>query len=317
MKLSKLLYTLILFIVGTTVFAQSKTPIVTEIQISDTTLIIGNTNNHIIFIHKHINFTFADTSYFFYLEDKSFKLNWEYYNGYRGAQREQVEVLFKTITALKESISESKYHNTKILIEGDGNWIHAEANYQISTGQWISNLYFCTKYLNDLSRIEINQLLIVIKKALLLMPNKIIVNEDTITPFKKEINQEKTELGNSDNVEISEDKKPYLTVQEMPQFVQGNRENAEAAMMKYLIDNMVYPLKAKEENIEGIVRVSFTVSETGVIKDARILNKDRFGYGLEEEALRVVLSMHKWVPGRQNGKNVPVYYNVPIRFRLN
>ncbi|MBQ8521779.1 MAG: energy transducer TonB, partial [Bacteroides sp.] len=36
----------------------------------------------------------------------------------------------------------------------------------------------------------------------------------------------------------------------------------------------------------------------------------------DKEAMRVINSLPKWIPGRQNGRNVPVYYTVPITFRL-
>lgn len=103
--------------------------------------------------------------------------------------------------------------------------------------------------------------------------------------------------------------KVYKVVEAMPQY-QGGTE----AMFAYLSENIKYPEKAQTEKIQGRVIVTFVVSKTGEIKDARIIR------GLfpecDVEALRVVNAMPKWIPGKQNNKEVDVQYTLPINFSL-
>jgi protein TonB len=85
-------------------------------------------------------------------------------------------------------------------------------------------------------------------------------------------------------------------------------------MQKFLEENLEYPFDAEREAIEGTVIVYFVVDEHGNVTQVRTDKK--FGYGLEEEAMRVVKLMPKWNPGRQRNRNVPVYYKIPIAFVL-
>lgn len=122
-----------------------------------------------------------------------------------------------------------------------------------------------------------------------------------------------TDLGGDGDkpIEPAKPVEPFLAVEEMPEFTGG-----EAAMMKFIQENTKYPEQAIAGGVEGSVRVKFTVTATGEIKDAKIISKDRLGSGCEEEAIRVIMSMPRWKPGRQNGQAVPVYFNLPVRFRL-
>ena len=101
----------------------------------------------------------------------------------------------------------------------------------------------------------------------------------------------------------------YSIVDEMPKFPDG-----EQAMMKYLADNIKYPKKAKDNNIEGRVFVNFVVEKDGSISEVKVLRG--IGGGCDEEAVRVINSMPKWKPGKQEGKPVRVYYTIPIFFKL-
>ena len=85
-------------------------------------------------------------------------------------------------------------------------------------------------------------------------------------------------------------------------------------MMKYLRDNMQYPQAALENNIQGRVIVQFVVGKDGSVSDVQVLaGLDRL---CDREAVRVVESMPKWIPGKQNGKAVSVKYTIPVMFRL-
>jgi TonB family protein len=86
------------------------------------------------------------------------------------------------------------------------------------------------------------------------------------------------------------------------------------AMHKFLRDNMQYPTKAQETGTQGTIYIRFVVRDTGKITDAKVLAG--IGNGCDEEALRVVKEMPNWIPGRDNGKAVSVYYTIPIEFKL-
>jgi len=86
-------------------------------------------------------------------------------------------------------------------------------------------------------------------------------------------------------------------------------------MMKFLSKNIKYPSLARENNLEGKVIVKFYVDTDGTVKSPEIL-KDGVGGGCADEAVRVVKTMPKWSPGTQRGKNVKVYYVLPVTFKL-
>lgn len=98
-------------------------------------------------------------------------------------------------------------------------------------------------------------------------------------------------------------------VDEMPHFPDGM-----AGLMQYLSTNVRYPKDAKESGTQGSVIVSFIVEKDGSISNAKV-TKPTYS-SLDEEALRVVSVMPKWVPGKQNGEAVRVKYAVPVSFRL-
>ncbi len=99
----------------------------------------------------------------------------------------------------------------------------------------------------------------------------------------------------------------FTHVEEMPQFPGGDAE-----LMKYLIQNIRYPVEAQKQGIQGVVR--FIVNKTGEVTDVAILRPA--GSALDEEAIRVVSAMPKWTPGKQEGTEVDVYYTLPIQFKL-
>jgi TonB family protein len=82
----------------------------------------------------------------------------------------------------------------------------------------------------------------------------------------------------------------------------------------YLMQNIHYPQKAIDKNIEGKVYVKFVVNEDGSISDVTIIKG--IGGGCDEEAKRVVMAMPNWSPGMQNGKKVKVMFTLPVLFKL-
>lgn len=99
-------------------------------------------------------------------------------------------------------------------------------------------------------------------------------------------------------------------VEQKPEFNGG-----EAAMYKWLSDNIVYPTIAAEEGVSGRVVVEFVVGKDGSISDVRVVRPRH--PALDKEAVRVVKSMPAWIPGRNNGQPVKVTYTLPVNFKLN
>ena len=100
----------------------------------------------------------------------------------------------------------------------------------------------------------------------------------------------------------------YTAVEQMPRYIGG-----EEAINEFIAKNLKFPEECKDDNFNGKVYVRFVVSKDGDVKDAQIMRS--LDLPFDKEALRVINSMPKWIPGMQNGVNVPVYYVVPISFK--
>ena len=159
-----------------------------------------------------------------------------------------------------------------------------------------------------------------------------VKKEDEIKT-QDELKETETAFGQKDNKEGTEDRnvtrtlkdevvvekpveKPkevkeevFRSVEQMPQFPGG-----EAALMKYLQSHINYPPMAAENNVQGRVVVQFVVDKTGKVGEVKVVrsvDKD-----LDTEAIRVVKSLPKFTPGRQNGQPVRVWYTLPVTFKL-
>ena len=116
--------------------------------------------------------------------------------------------------------------------------------------------------------------------------------------------------GNSGiNNRVSDTNKVFDVVEEMPEFVDGH-----IALFEYISNNIKYPVVAEENGVQGRVIVSFIVECDGSVTNAKIVKS--VDPSLDKEALRVVNSMPRWTPGRQNGKPVRVNYIIPVTFKL-
>lgn len=109
--------------------------------------------------------------------------------------------------------------------------------------------------------------------------------------------------------EPEDDNQIYDKVEQMPGFPGG-----QSALMSFLSRNVKYPKVCQENGIQGRVIIQFVVNKDGNISDVSVY-KGVNPY-LDSEAIRVVKSMPKWIPGKQKGKYVNVRYTLPISFRL-
>jgi TonB family protein len=110
---------------------------------------------------------------------------------------------------------------------------------------------------------------------------------------------------------ISEDSgiEPFVAVEQMPVFKGGDE-----GLLKYLAEHTIYPENAKNNNLQGRVIVRFCVTEEGKVNRVSILKG--VDPQLDAEAIRVVNTLPAFIPGKQGGKDVPVWYMVPITFAL-
>ncbi|MGC8864548.1 MAG: energy transducer TonB [Bacteroidales bacterium] len=109
--------------------------------------------------------------------------------------------------------------------------------------------------------------------------------------------------------EVIEEQEIFQVVESMPEFPGG-----EEARIQFLRDNIKYPQIARESGIQGVVYVTFVVEPDGRVTGVRVLRG--IGGGCDEEAVRVVKAMPRWIPGKQRGKPVRVQFNMPIKFTL-
>lgn len=102
----------------------------------------------------------------------------------------------------------------------------------------------------------------------------------------------------------------YSRAETEPQYPGG-----QSALATYVENNINYPQQAVDGNIAGTVKISFVVDETGKVSKAHVVG-DKVGYGLDEEALKVVNNMPSWTPGKVKGKNVKTRLQLPITFQV-
>ena len=113
------------------------------------------------------------------------------------------------------------------------------------------------------------------------------------------------------NVQADEDvdQTVFEIVEENPEFPGGNE-----GLAAYLRKNLVYPESAVDNGVQGRVTVGFIVERDGSVASVEI--KKSVDPALDKEALRVVKSMPRWKPGKQQGKAVRTRFSVPVVFRL-
>lgn len=108
-------------------------------------------------------------------------------------------------------------------------------------------------------------------------------------------------------IEKNDKDQVFTVVEQLPSFPGGDSER-----VKFLSNNLKVPAEGLKEGLEGTVYVTFVVKEDGSITDAKILRG--FGKSYDEEVLRVLNMMPKWLPGIQRGKAVAVQFNMPVKF---
>lgn len=117
------------------------------------------------------------------------------------------------------------------------------------------------------------------------------------------------ELEDHKQIVQEEEDKVFVAVEQAPSFPGG-----EEALRKWMRDELRYPVIAQENEIEGRVILQFVVGKTGEIRDIVVLRV--VDPALDKEAVRMVRSMPKWIPGKQQGVAVSVSFSLPVVFKL-
>jgi len=102
---------------------------------------------------------------------------------------------------------------------------------------------------------------------------------------------------------------PAIVVQEMPEFPRGETE-----LLKFVKDNVTYPAEAQNINIQGKVILKFVVKSDGSVDRIEVIRG--IDPSLDNEAIRVVKKLPRFKPGKQGGVAVPVWFLLPVTFRL-
>lgn len=119
------------------------------------------------------------------------------------------------------------------------------------------------------------------------------------------------EEGTGNGVVESAKEEIFTVVEQNPEFPGGVAE-----MYKFINSKIQYPQMEKENGIDGTIYMTFVVNKAGKISDVKVLRGKAGGKGLEKEAERVISLMPDWKPGKQNGREVSVQFNLPIKFIL-
>lgn len=124
-----------------------------------------------------------------------------------------------------------------------------------------------------------------------------------------EVLKAKEEIAAPEPPKPVEENKVFDVVEQMPSFPGGM-----GALMSWLSQNIKYPVIAAENGVQGRVIVQFVVERDGSITDVKVVRS--VDPSLDKEAVRVVKSMPRWSPGKQNGQAVRVRFTLPVLFRL-
>lgn len=141
---------------------------------------------------------------------------------------------------------------------------------------------------------------------------------DTITVFNADTYEEHVEIVKNNLIIYKEpDVMPMFPGCDLSLDTEALKECSDQKMLQFIYTNIVYPEKARTNNIEGMVVVKFVVNERGTVERFNFVRT--LGHGIEETVENMLLKMnenHKWIPGKVAGKNVNVEFTLPVKFKL-
>ena len=145
-------------------------------------------------------------------------------------------------------------------------------------------------------------------KCLLFVVSALILLVIVFAPARANA-QDKTEKTTQTRKDTTTDDKIYEVCEQMPIF-----EGGDAALLKYLRENLKYPDNTKDRGVQGRLVIGFIVEKDGSLTDVKVLRP--VDIDLDAEVLRLVKGMPKWIPGRHNGQRVRVRHLLPIHICL-
>ncbi len=110
-------------------------------------------------------------------------------------------------------------------------------------------------------------------------------------------------------VDNNVDNQVFAVLETQPKFPGGIQN-----FLQYLGKNVKYPAEDRKNNLQGKVIVQFVIERNGSLTDIKAISSP--SNAMSEEAVRVVSSSPKWIPGMQGGSFVRSQFTVPITFTL-
>ena len=145
-------------------------------------------------------------------------------------------------------------------------------------------------------------------KCLLFVVSALILLVIVIAPARANAQNKKVKKAQT-HKDTTTDDKVYDVCEQMPTY-----EGGDAALLKYLGENLKLPEEDQERGMQGRMVVGFIVEKDGSLTNVKVLRA--VDIALDAEVLRVVKGMPKWIPGRHNGQRVRVRYLLPIHICL-
>lgn len=150
------------------------------------------------------------------------------------------------------------------------------------------------------------------------LTNKMDSKTNSLVALSRDNRKDNTEeviviTSNGNNKPVKEEE-IFFVVEDMPKFVLDGKTGTTKDFSIYIAQNMKYPKEAYDKKVQGKVYVQFVISKEGYVTDAKVIRGVH--PSLDQEALRVVYSSPKWIPGKQRGQAVNVSYTIPIIFNL-
>lgn len=148
---------------------------------------------------------------------------------------------------------------------------------------------------------------------LILIPKKLYLAKVKDGQILYEYEFKEVEERNTSSIEDNSEKENsndvYSIVEEQPQYPGGDM-----AIFKDIFSNLVYPTIAQEQGIQGRVSIKFVIEKDGSIGETKV--EKSLSPECDKAAISAIKKLKKFVPGKQNGKPVRVWYRLPITFRL-
>jgi protein TonB len=132
-------------------------------------------------------------------------------------------------------------------------------------------------------------------------------SEITETPYEESSEESNDSIADEPST-IDEDK-VFDVVDIMPQFPGGG-----SALIEYLALSVKYPVVAEENGIQGRVVCTVVIEKDGSVNEVKVVRS--VDPSLDKEAIRVLRSMPRWIPGENNGMPCRVKYTLPVTFKL-